>query len=88
MDVRERARRPCSQQLESRPAIIQGRENIRYGVNAMLVGGVFDDTYAEGRSTIAANTGRPDACWDEGILALATRPDTEEIIAATVELAG
>jgi predicted amidohydrolase len=69
------------------PSIIQGRENIRYGVNAMLVGGVFEDTYAEGRSTIAANNRRPNACWDDGVLAMAARADTEEVIAATVELA-
>lgn len=68
------------------PAIIQGRENIRYGVNAMLVGGVFEDTYAEGLSSIAANTGNPDATWEDGVLAIAKRPDAEEIVAATVEL--
>jgi predicted amidohydrolase len=68
------------------PAIIQGRENIRFGVNAMLVGGVFEDTCAEGLSTIAANTGRPDATWRDGVLAIAARPDAEEIVAATVEM--
>jgi predicted amidohydrolase len=70
---------------EGCPAIIQGRENIRYGVNAMLVGGVFDDMYAEGLSSIAVNTGRPGASWEEGIIAIASRPDAEEIVAATVE---
>jgi predicted amidohydrolase len=68
------------------PAIIQGRENIRYGVNAMLVGAVFDDTAAEGLSSISANTGNPDAAWRDGILAIATAPDVEEIVAATVDL--
>ncbi|HEU4758392.1 MAG TPA: carbon-nitrogen hydrolase family protein, partial [Dehalococcoidia bacterium] len=34
------------------PAIIQGRENIRYGVNAMLVGAVFEDMLSEGLSSI------------------------------------
>lgn len=68
------------------PAIIQGRENIRFGVNAMLVGDVFEDTYAEGLSSIAANTGNPDATWEDGVLAIAKRPDAEEIVAATVEL--
>lgn len=68
------------------PSIIQGRENIRYGVNAMLVGAVFEDMAAEGRSSIARNTGNPNACWEDAILAIASKPDTEEIIAATVEL--
>ncbi len=71
---------------EGCPSIIQGRENIRYGVNAMLVGGVFDDMYAEGLSSIAANTGRTGASWEEGVIAIASRPDAEEIVAATVEL--
>ena len=39
-------------------SIIQGRENIRYGVNAMLVGAVFEDMLAEGLSSVAVNTGR------------------------------
>ena len=68
------------------PTIIQGRENIRYGVNAMLVGAVFEDMLAEGLSSVAVNTGRPDACWEEGILAIATRPDGEEIVSATVAI--
>jgi predicted amidohydrolase len=68
------------------PSIIQGRENIRYGVNAMLVGGVFDDMYAEGLSSIAANTGRADATWEDAVLAIAGQPDAEEIVAATVEI--
>ena len=62
------------------PAIIQGRENIRYGVNAMLVGAVFEDMLAEGLSSVAINTGRAGACWEEGILAIASRPDAEEIV--------
>ena len=68
------------------PSIIQGRENIQYGINAMLVGAVFEDMLAEGLSSIAVNTGRPDACWEEGVLAIAGRPDTEEIVSATVEI--
>jgi predicted amidohydrolase len=68
------------------PSIIQGRENIRYGVNAMLVGAVFEDVAAEGLSSVAANTGRPGASWEEGVLAIAGRPDAEEIVAATVAL--
>ncbi|MGH2671107.1 MAG: carbon-nitrogen hydrolase family protein, partial [bacterium] len=69
------------------PSIIQGRENIRYGVNAMMVGSVFEDMAAEGLSSIARNTGRPDACWEDGVIAIAGRPDAEEIVAATVDLA-
>jgi predicted amidohydrolase len=68
------------------PAIIQGRENIRYGVNAMLVGAVFEDTLAEGLSTIAVNTGCPGAALDESVLAIASRPDAEEVLVAKVEL--
>lgn len=68
------------------PSIIQGRENIRYGVNAMLVGAVFEDVAAEGLSSVATNTGRPAASWQDGVLALAQRPDAEEIVTATVEM--
>jgi len=68
------------------PSIIQGRENIRYGVNAMLVGAVFEDMQAEGLSSVAVNTGRPDACWEDGILATASRADAEEIVAASVDI--
>lgn len=68
------------------PSIIQGRENIRYGVNAMLVGAVFEDMLAEGLSSVAVNTGRTGACWEDGVLAIASRPDAEEIVAATVEV--
>lgn len=68
------------------PAIIQGRENIRYGVNAMLVGAVFEDMLAEGISTIAVNTGRVGASLEDAVLARAQKPDAEETVAATVEL--
>lgn len=70
------------------PSIIQGRENIRYGVNAMMVGAVFEDMLAEGLSSIAVNTGRPGASWEEGVLAMAAKPDGEEIVAAVVEVDG
>jgi predicted amidohydrolase len=68
------------------PSIIQGRENIRFGVNPMMVGAVFEDTMAEGLSTIARNTGDPCAPWDAGLLAMATDPGGEEVLVATVEL--
>ena len=70
------------------PSIIQGRENIRFGVNAMMVGEVFEDMLAEGLSSIAVNTGRVGASWEDGVLAMAHQPDAEEIVAATVELDG
>jgi predicted amidohydrolase len=69
------------------PSIIQGRENIRYGVNAMLVGAVFEDMRAEGLSSVAVNTGRPGANWEQAVLAIASHPDAEEVVAATVEAA-
>ncbi len=68
------------------PAIIQGRENIRFGVNAMMVGAVFEDMSAEGLSSVSRNTGRAGASWEDGVLAIASRPDAEEIVAAVVDL--
>ncbi len=70
------------------PSIIQGRENIQYGVNAFMVGAVFEDMLAEGLSSIARNTGRVGASWEEGVIAMAEKPDAEEIVAATVEVVG
>jgi predicted amidohydrolase len=70
------------------PSIIQGRENIRYGVNAMMVGAVFEDTAAEGLSSIAVNTGSPGAPWQDGLLAVAASPSEEEIVVATVDRPG
>jgi len=68
--------------------LIQGRENIQYSVEAMMVGAVFEDMLAEGLSYIARNTGRVGASWEEGVIAMAEKPDAEEIIAATVEVGG
>lgn len=70
------------------PSIIQGRENIQYGIEALMVGAVFEDMLAEGLSSIARNTGRVGASWEEGVIAMAERPDAEEIVAATVEVDG
>jgi predicted amidohydrolase len=70
------------------PSIIQGRENIQYGVNAMMVGAVFEDMLAEGLSSVSRNTGRVGASWEEGVVAMAEKPDSEEIVAATVEVDG
>jgi len=69
-------------------SMIQGRENIQYGIEAFMVGAVFEDMLAEGLSYIARNTGRVGASWEEGVIAMAEKPDAEEIIAATVEVDG
>jgi len=66
------------------PSMIQGRENIRYGVNPMMVGQIFD-LVGGGRSSISINTGRPGASLEDALLAIATTPDGEEIVAATVD---
>jgi hypothetical protein len=68
------------------PSMIQGRENIRYGVNPMMVGRIFD-LEAEGRSSISVNTGHPGASLEDSLLAIAADPAGEEIVAATVEVA-
>lgn len=67
-------------------AMIQGRENIQFGVEAFMVGAVFEDMLAEGLSYVARNTGRPGASWEEATLAMAQRPAEEEIVAAVVEV--
>jgi len=66
------------------PAMIQGRENIRYGVNPMMVGRIFD-LVGQGRSSISINTGKPAASLEDALLAIAATPDEEEIVAATVD---
>ncbi len=71
---------------EGLPSIIQGRQNIRYGVNPMMVGRIFD-LEAEGRSSISLNTGRPGASLEDILLAIAARPTEEEIICASVDVA-
>jgi predicted amidohydrolase len=67
------------------PAIIQGRENILYGVNPMLVGKILD-LEAEGLSSVSWNTGDPSTPGEKALLAVADRPDEEAIVAATVEM--
>jgi len=67
-------------------ALLQGRENIRYGVSSFLVGSVFEDTRAEGLSYVAANTGRAGAGRDEAIIAIAAHADAECVVSATVDL--
>jgi len=67
------------------PAMIQGRENILYGVNPMLVGKILG-LEAEGLSSISWNTGDPSTPGEKALLAVAARPDEETIVAATVEM--
>ena len=67
---------------------IQDRRSIRYGVNPMLVGDVFD-LHPRGRSSVVANLRyHPGALLEgyEGVLALVETSDREEVVQATVEL--
>ena len=66
---------------------LRERQTIRYGVNPMLVGEMFD-LRAEGRTSIVVNPRFLDAQTEgySGILALAQSYDQEEIVRAEVEL--
>jgi predicted amidohydrolase len=68
-------------------ALLQGRQSIRYGVNPMLVGEMFE-LRAEGRTSIVANPRYLSAETEGygGVLALAGSYDREEIVRAVVEL--
>ena len=68
---------------------VRGRQNICYGVNPMLVGGMFG-LQAEGRSNIVANPLYADAETEGygGVLALAGTCDREEIVRTVVDLPG
>ncbi|GEM_PF-2822049 len=68
-------------------SLIQGRENIQYGIAAAQVGAVFEDQRAQGLSFIARNTGKPGLPWQEAIVAMAEEPYGETIVAATVDTA-
>jgi len=70
---------------EGLPSIIQGRQNICYGVNPMMVGRIFD-LEAEGRSSISLNTGQLGASLENALLAIAAKPTEEEIICASVDV--
>ncbi len=67
--------------------MVQKRENIKVGVNPMLVG-KFLDIEAEGRSSIVADASI--ACKEEygysGFLAIANSANEEEIISAYIEI--
>ena len=66
---------------------VRGRQHIRYGVNPMLVGGLFE-LQAEGCSSIVANPRFTAAAAGSygGVLALAHSYNQEEIVRAKVEL--
>jgi predicted amidohydrolase len=66
-------------------ALIQGRENIRYGIAAAQVGAVFADQRAEGLSFIAQNTGVAGTPWQDAVVAMAVGPYEEAIVSATVD---
>jgi predicted amidohydrolase len=69
------------------PALVQDRENVRCGVNAMMVGRLFD-LAGEGRSSIVGPAVRyPERAYGVGGFgALAETADQEEIVTAVVEL--
>ena len=66
---------------------VRNRQNIRYGVNPMLVGGLFE-LQAEGCSSIVANPRftAAEAGGYGGVLTLAHSYDQEEVVRAKVEL--
>lgn len=68
---------------------VRNRQNVRYGVNPMLVGGMFD-LRAEGRSSIVANPRFSDVETEGygGVVALAKSCDREEVVRAIVTLPG
>jgi len=68
------------------PTMIQGREHLKYGVTAMLVGPVFDIS-SHGQSRICRNLGRADSDPHEAIIAEAV-VDDEDVICATVDVIG
>lgn len=68
-------------------SLIQGRENIQYGVVPFLVGAVFEDERAEGTSFIARNTGAVGTPPEQALVAKTDEVFAETIVAATVELA-
>jgi predicted amidohydrolase len=67
--------------------LIQDRLNLRYGLNPMLVGELWD-LRAEGRSSVVVNTRFGEAACEgyRGVVALARTHDQEEVVRATVAL--
>lgn len=68
------------------PTMIQGREHLKYGVSAMLVGPVYD-VRSHGQSRICRNLGDLGGDPRKAILAEAS-VDEEDVIYATVEVSG
>ena len=68
------------------PTMIQGREHLKYGVSAMLVGPVFD-VRSHGQSRICKNLGHAGVDPRQSILAEAS-VDEEDVICATVDVIG
>ncbi len=68
------------------PAMIQGREHLKYGVTAMLVGPVFD-VRSHGQSRICKNLGQAGIDPRLSLLAEAS-VDEEDVICATVDVIG
>lgn len=68
-------------------AHLQGRLHLRYGINPMLVGGLFD-LQARGRTSIVCNARLHDAETEgyRGVLKLAETDDQEEIVRVIVPL--
>ena len=64
------------------PALIQHRTNLRYGVNPMLVGKLFDLSF-EGCSSISANTSLTG--YAAPMVKIAAQPDQFEIVAGRVD---
>jgi predicted amidohydrolase len=71
-------------------ALLQGRVNLRYGLNPMLVGEAFGFA-PRGRSSVLANATLVPGPWAEGregVVALAPDAEREAIVRASVELRG
>ena len=71
-------------------ALLQGRVNVRYGLNPMLVGDAFGFS-PRGRSSVLANASLVRHAWAEGregVVALAPGAEHEAFVVATAELSG
>ena len=66
--------------------LLQGRENIRFGICSALVGEIFPDRRAEGLSHIVVNHQLPAESWKQSILMQVEDPFAEAAISAVVDL--
>ena len=66
--------------------LIQGRENIQFGVSSFLVGAVFEDQRAEGMCFIARNTGVVGTPWQDAVVAMTSDAYEEAIVSALVDV--